>query len=216
MARLDYLLYLVRRLIAMSVNTNISTPNFHFLQQQVAEGNKQAFREIFDTLFTNLTKFSFSFVQSKEASTEIVDEIFIQLWTKRQSIVQINDLRVYLYTATKNASLNYLTKRAKQIQLEPYDNLEVQIADGAATPEQILISKELMQQIKQAIDALPPRCKLIFKLIREDGLKYAEVASILNLSIKTIENQMVIAISKIKEAVKGSLDVQNPKIYLKK
>lgn len=203
-------------MIAMSGNTNISMPNFNCLQQKVAKGDKQAFRQIFDALFDKLSKFAHSFVQSQEASTEIVDEIFVQLWTKRATIVQIIDLRVYLYTATKNASLNYLTKRAKQIAIEPYDNLQVQIADCTASPEQIMISKEILQTIKAAIDALPPRCKLIFKLVREDGLKYAEVAIVLNLSIKTIDNQMVMAVAKIKEAVRGSLEINRSKVYLKK
>lgn len=207
---------MVRRLFVMKGNTIKPIQDFTMLQQQVAAGNKDAFRIIFDTLFSNLVKFSFSFVQSKEASIEIVDEIFVQLWTKRHGIVQILDLRVYLYTATKNASLNYIAKRAKQIQAEPYDYIEVQIADCAATPEQVMISKELMLQIKAAIDSLPPRCKLVFKLIREDGLKYAEVANVLGLSAKTVENQMLIAISKIKEALKGKLLVPRHKVFLKK
>jgi RNA polymerase sigma-70 factor (ECF subfamily) len=189
--------------------------SFISLQQRVAEGDTQAFRRIFDLLFANLASFSFSFVQSKEAATEVVDEIFVQLWTKRHNILQIEDFRVYLYTATKNASLNYIRKRAKQIQLEPYDHLQVQLADNNS-PEQLMISKETLQKIKLAIESLPPRCKLIFKLVREDGLKYNEVAEILNLSLKTIDNQMVIAVSKIKAIIKESLETNHSKVYLKK
>ena len=159
------------------------------LQSQVAVGDTRAFRQIFDALFSNLTKFSFSFVHSKEAATEIVDELFVQLWVKRADIMKINDLRVYLYTATKNASLNYISKKAKQIELEPYENLQVQMTD-VVSPEQIMITKEMLQKIKEAIDSLPPRCKLIFKFVREDGLSYSEVAEILGLSIKTIDSQI--------------------------
>jgi RNA polymerase sigma-70 factor (family 1) len=207
-------LYLVRDTIAMPNKLNKDF-SFISLQQRVAEGDTQAFRQIFDLLFVNLTGFSFSFVQSKEAATEVVDEIFVQLWTKRHNILHIDDLRVYLYTATKNASLNYLAKRAKQIQLEPYDHLEVQIADNNS-PEQLMISKETLKKIKQAIESLPPRCKLIFKLVREDGLKYNEVAKILNLSHKTIDNQMVIAVSRIKSIIKEDLETNQHKVFLKK
>ena len=189
--------------------------SFKLLQKKVAEGDTKAFRQIFDLLFLNLTKFSFLFVQSQEASTEIVDELFVQLWTKREAIIHILDLRVYLDTATKNASLNYIAKRAKQIQLEPYDQIQVQMADYNS-PEQMMIDKEILNKIKQAIDQLPPRCKLIFKLVREDGLKYSEVAEILNLSIKTIDNQLVIAVSRIKEVVQSLLQTDKNKIYLKK
>ena len=185
------------------------------LQSQVAVGDTRAFRQIFDALFSNLTKFSFSFVHSKEAATEIVDELFVQLWVKRADIMKINDLRVYLYTATKNASLNYISKKAKQIELEPYENLQVQMTD-VVSPEQIMITKEILQKIKEAIDSLPPRCKLIFKFVREDGLSYSEVAEILGLSIKTIDAQMVIAVSRIRAKLMNVVETTPNKIYLKK
>jgi RNA polymerase sigma-70 factor (ECF subfamily) len=185
------------------------------LQSQVAVGDTRAFRQIFDALFSNLTKFSFSFVHSKEAATEIVDELFVQLWVKRADIMKINDLRVYLYTATKNASLNYISKKAKQIELEPYENLQVQMTD-LVSPEQLMITKEMLQKIKEAVDSLPPRCKLIFKFVREDGLSYSEVAEILGLSIKTIDAQMVIAVSRIRGKLMNVIETSPNKIYLKK
>jgi RNA polymerase sigma-70 factor (family 1) len=185
------------------------------LQSQVAVGDTRAFRQIFDALFSNLTKFSFSFVHSKEAATEIVDELFVQLWVKRADIMKINDLRVYLYTATKNASLNYISKKAKQIELEPYENLQVQMTD-LVSPEQLMISKEMLQKIKEAIDSLPPRCKLIFKFVREDGLSYSEAAEILGLSIKTIDAQMVIAVARIRAKLMNVIETSPNKIYLKK
>jgi RNA polymerase sigma-70 factor (ECF subfamily) len=185
------------------------------LQSQVAIGDTRAFRQIFDALFSNLTKFSFSFVHSKEAATEIVDELFVQLWIKRADIMKINDLRVYLYTATKNASLNYISKKAKQIEVEPYENLIVHMTD-LVSPEQIMITKEMLQKIKEAVDSLPPRCKLIFKFVREDGLSYSEVAEILGLSIKTIDAQMVIAVSRIRGKLMNVIETSPNKIYLKK
>jgi RNA polymerase sigma-70 factor (ECF subfamily) len=185
------------------------------LQSQVAIGDTRAFRQIFDALFSNLTKFSFSFVHSKEAATEIVDELFVQLWIKRADIMKINDLRVYLYTATKNASLNYISKKAKQIEIEPYENLQVQMTD-LVSPEQIMITKEMLQKIKEAVDSLPPRCKLIFKFVREDGLSYSEVAEILGLSIKTIDAQMVIAVARIRSKLMNVIETSPNKIYLKK
>ena len=185
------------------------------LQSQVAIGDTRAFRQIFDALFSNLTKFSFSFVHSKEAATEIVDELFVQLWIKRADIMKINDLRVYLYTATKNASLNYISKKAKQIEIEPYENLQVQMTD-LVSPEQIMITKEMLQKIKEAVDSLPPRCKLIFKFVREDGLSYSEVAEILGLSVKTIDAQMVIAVARIRGKLMNVIETSPNKIYLKK
>jgi RNA polymerase sigma-70 factor (ECF subfamily) len=107
---------LVRQAIDMPQMKSNIEQDFSMLQCQVAEGDTRAFRQIFDALFSKLSKFSFSFVQSKEAATEIVDELFVRLWTNKTQIIKINDLRVYLYTATKNASLNYIAKKAKQIK----------------------------------------------------------------------------------------------------
>jgi RNA polymerase sigma factor (sigma-70 family) len=72
-------------------------------------------------------------------------------------------------------------------------------------PEQLLITAEMQKRIMAAIQQLPPKCQLIFKLIREDGLKYKEVAELLNLSLKTIENQMTIALKKISESIRFDL-----------
>jgi RNA polymerase sigma-70 factor (ECF subfamily) len=68
-------------------------------------------------------------------------------------------------------------------------------------PEQLMITEEMRKTIRQAIEQLPPRCKQIFTLIKGDGLKYKEVASILNLSVKTVEAQMAIATKKLISAV---------------
>ena len=100
----------------MSQMESTMDQDFSMLQSQVAEGDTRAFRQIFDALFSNLSKFSYSFVQSKEAATEIVDELFVRLWTNKANIIKINDLRVYLYTATKNASLNYIAKRQSKLK----------------------------------------------------------------------------------------------------
>ncbi|HEU0227886.1 MAG TPA: sigma-70 family RNA polymerase sigma factor, partial [Arachidicoccus soli] len=110
----------------------------------------------------------------------------------------INNLRKYLYTATKNYSLNYILKTSKKQVVE----LDEIIIDTRASvtnnsPEDIYITNELMNNIKRVIQELPPQCQQIFQLVREDGLKYKEVASILNISPCTVRNQMVIAIRKI-------------------
>jgi RNA polymerase sigma-70 factor (family 1) len=189
--------------------------NYHDLQNRVCEGDIAAFRVIFDSLFNRLNHFAYSFVQNKEAAVDIVDDLFTKLWLNRQHIVEIKNLRVYLYTATKNASLNYLSAKAKEIITESYDYINIQITDNN-NPEKLMVTQEFQKKINEAIESLPPRCKLVFKLVREDGLKYAEVANILNLSIKTIDNQMVMAVSKIRESMKGILEINKPKIFSKK
>lgn len=180
----------------------------------VAKGDEAAFRKIFDLLFTNLTQFAFSLVKSKDIATELVDEIFIRLWNKRENILSIENIRIYLYKATKNSSLNYLSRQANRNLYEPFDDINIQLKEEQ-NPESLMINNEMLNKIRQAVEALPPRCKIIFKLIREDGLKYKEVAEVLNISVKTVDAQMVIAVSQIKEKLKGDFNF-SPKKNLQK
>ncbi|AYD48027.1 RNA polymerase sigma-70 factor [Arachidicoccus soli] len=158
----------------------------------------RAYEELYKLLFIELNRYSYSFTKSNECAEEVVSDVFIKLWKVRMQLREINNLRKYLYTATKNYSLNYILKTSKKQVVE----LDEIIIDTRASvtnnsPEDIYITNELMNNIKRVIQELPPQCQQIFQLVREDGLKYKEVASILNISPCTVRNQMVIAIRKI-------------------
>jgi RNA polymerase sigma-70 factor (ECF subfamily) len=176
------------------------------LLQQVALGDQLAFRELYHLFHKRLHYFAFALVKTKEAAEEIVEDVFIRLWNQRSSITEINNLRIYLYTATKNTALNYLSKKARESIVEPFDNIDIALQETGVSPEQIMITAETYQRIKQAVEALPPRCKMIFKLIREDGLRYKEVSEILNISINTIDAQMAIAVQRIADAVRRDFE----------
>ncbi len=177
---------------------------YHQLKVRITEGEVAAFRKLFDSLFDQLTQFAFLLVKSKETATEIVDDIFIRLWKNRADILLIDNIKIYLYKATKNTAFNYLS-RTEPLH-EPFDDIHIQLKEEY-DPESLMISNEIILKIREAVNALPPRCKMIFKLIREDGLKYKEAADVLNVSIKTVDAQMVIAVSQIKEKLKGHLQL---------
>ena len=184
------------------------------ITEKVAKGDQEAFRVLFLHFSSKLILFSQSMLVSKEAAIEVVDEVWVKIWKNRESLVTIENLRVYLYTATKNTSLNYLSKKAREMITEPFNDISVQIRDEHC-PEHQMITKEIFAKIHEAVKSLPPRCKLIFKFIREDGLKYKEVAEILNISEKTVDAQMVIAVKRIKEAVGNSFDFQPGRVFKK-
>ena len=175
------------------------------LKERIAESDQRAFRILFDNFSPRLTEFAFSMLKTNDSATEIVDEVFVRIWQHRQQIVSIQNLKVYLYTATKNSALNYISKKAKEQVIEPFDFINIQLKDNES-PEQQMITSELFKKIRLAVDELPPRCKMIFKLVREDGLKYKEVAEILNLSVNTVDAQMVIAVKRISEKLKTDFD----------
>lgn len=184
------------------------------LQERIACGDSAAFRQLFHLFYTRLSQFATSIIKSEEIAGEVVDEVFVRLWTNRATIGSIQNLRVYLYQAVKNESLNYLSRKAHQHIYEPFDDIYIQLNDDLS-PERLMITQELISKIRAAVDALPPRCKMVFKLVREDGLKYREVAEILNLSHKTVDAQMVIAIGRIREALKEEMHLF-PRIFFQK
>jgi RNA polymerase sigma-70 factor (family 1) len=175
------------------------------LKEKIAASDQNSFRQLFHLYAKKLTQFAFAIVKSNEAAREIVDEVFIKIWKNRSSITTIQNLTVYLYTAIKNTSLNYLSARAKQNMVESFDFFSIQLSDNNS-PEKTLISSELLKKINAAIDQLPPRCKMVFKLVREDGLSYKEVGAILKISPKTVDAQMMIAVKQISEKVRMDFD----------
>lgn len=178
------------------------------LQERIAFYNDElAFKEVYYLFYNKLFHFAYAFIKNKERAEEITEDVFINLWRNRSHLTEIKNLKVYLYTATKNSSLNYIAKRAHEITTAPYDDIAIDIAEYDATPEQIMISSEMLKKLNKAIDELPPRCKIIFKLIREDGLRYKEVAEILSLSVNTIDAQMAIAVKRI--AMSINLEFKN-------
>lgn len=183
------------------------------LKEKIAAGDETAFRQLFNLYTRKLTQFAFAIVKSNDAAREIVDEVFIKIWRNKASATNIQNLTVYLYKATKNTALNYLLAKAKENVIEPFDFFSVQLSDDHS-PEKKMITSELLKKINAAIDQLPPRCKMVFKLVREDGLSYKEVGAILNISPKTVDAQMMIAVKQISEKVKADFDyfpTKNPK-----
>lgn len=96
------------------------------------------------------------------------------------------------------------------------DDWLVQLNSIYFDPEKLMITEEVFRQIRQAVNDLPPRCRLIFKLIKEDGLRYKEVAEILHLSIKTVEAQMAIALRRVGKCMQMDIKAPVPTISSKK
>jgi len=191
----------------------IAAARIQFLQTRIAfHDDHQAYKELFLGLYSYLYHFALSFVKSKQPAEEILSDVFIKLWEKRKEIDQIRNLKVYLYVATRNFSLNHIEKQ-KRLATENIDETTITIKALYFDPEQLMITAEMMNRIQKAIYALPPKCQLVFKLVKEDGLKYKEVAEIVNISVKTVENQLAIALQKIGDAVDFHLHRSIPSAF---
>lgn len=176
------------------------------LQQRIASNDQSAYKELFESFYDKLFRLAFLITKSRELSEEIVSDVFIGVWRKREQITRIENLKLYLYVAVKNTSINYLAQLTKT-RIVNIEDLDFELRQPFANPEELLVTKEMNHRVYEAIQALPPRCRIIFKLVKEDGLSYKEAAQFLNLSVATIDNQLVIAIKKISKALFYSFSV---------
>ncbi|GAA4322564.1 RNA polymerase sigma-70 factor [Mucilaginibacter gynuensis] len=164
------------------------------------EHDESAFNALYRTQVVKLSRFARSFLDDNEACKEIVNDVFLRLWLNRDSLHQVRNVQVYLYVCVKNACLNYLksvsSRKVRELTVagKLYFRLD-------ADPAELLINKELHIEITKAINNLPPRCKLIFKMVKEDGLSSNDVAAILELSNKTVFAQLAIALKRIEGVV---------------
>ncbi|MBN9385813.1 MAG: RNA polymerase sigma-70 factor [Chitinophagaceae bacterium] len=175
------------------------------LQRQIALcDDMAAYRKLYDSLHRELFLFSYSIIKSREVAEEIVSDVFIKLWRIRNELPAIENLTVFMYTIARNLSINHITRNYKYPKVS-LDTIEVENIATFDNGEELFISAELSRRVGLAIQGLPSQCKLVFQLAREHGLKYREVAAILNISELTVRNQLVIAAKKI--AAAAQLDV---------
>lgn len=160
----------------------------------------EAYKKLFLHYYPKLLSFSKSITHNTESSEEAVSDVFVAVWSLRKTLLRITNFHLYLYVSTKNISINHLAGQ-RRTQVFSLDDVRTELTSLAYNPEQLLITAEMYRRITAAVQALPPRCRLIFKLVKEDNLRYKEVAELLHLSVKTIEAQMAIAVRKLGEAV---------------
>ena len=180
----------------------------------IAYNNDQlAYRTLFIQLHGKLKQFSFSIVRSEEEVEDIVSELFVLIIQRKEQLCQLESPLYYFYTTVRNMSLNLLKKQKRRAGLS-MDEWQIQLNSIYFRPDLLMITEEMVSKIKMAINSLPNRCRLIFKLIKEDGLKYKEVAELLNISVKTVEAQMAIAMRRMAQSMQ--VDLQSKPILEKR
>lgn len=166
----------------------------------------KAFEALYYLLFNRLIKFCVYYVGKKEIAEEIISDIMVRCWENRKAETVILNLETYLFTAVRNQSLKYIKKNAHVHLVEIEPSSEFQFMDHA-DPGKQLENKELHHQLDQAIDKLPKQSRIIFKLIKENGMKYKEVAEILEISPRTVQTQLFRAIDKLRVSLKAYHDI---------
>lgn len=174
------------------------------LFQQMIRGDERAFRLLYDEYAEQLYHFSYSFLHERETAEEAVLDVFTTIWNKRRQLTHVVDIKKYLYMSVKNQSLHYIRRNhiPAQDSLELYE-IEIQTED--LNPEDMLLSKEYKLLIQNAVNALPPKCREVFRLVLSGKLKNREIAEVLGISEKTVNEHISLAYKRVAKFVRRDL-----------
>jgi len=162
--------------------------------EKISQGDTEAFSWLFRKYFEPLYYFAGRIIKDPQASENVVQDVFVKIWTDREKKQIVSNLKSYLYTAVKNHALNYI-KREKKL-MEPLGDLSY-ADNNARTPEETLMDKELINKVHQAVRNLPEKCRHIYLMHRYDKLTYNEIAEIQKISVNTVKTQMKRALQKL-------------------
>ncbi len=157
----------------------------------------QEIEKLFKDNHKALYRVSYGVVRDHDACRDIVQDVFYQFWKSKDKLELGPGIKSYLYKATINLSINY-AKKVKRLSLMGEEGL-ISGKSDISNPHEEAVASELQESIDKAIANLPSRCQTIFIMSRYEGLKYQEIADTLGLSLKTVENQMGIALKKLRE-----------------
>jgi RNA polymerase sigma-70 factor (ECF subfamily) len=166
----------------------------------VQNKESEAYKILAEHYHPSLLSFATAFLKSKEPAEEVVNDVLYNILLKREKVREINNLRIYLFTAVRNSCLTIIQKSKRDQELILNISQEKQ-GLVAYDPESILITGELRHRLKITINGLPPRCKLIYEMIFFEGMRNKDVAQKLNISVNTIDVQLAIAQKRLIDAV---------------
>jgi RNA polymerase sigma-70 factor (family 1) len=186
----------------MNRSAIIQQPDEHLLQR-IQQGDERALEALFKKYYPSLLRFARGIVQTREDAEDIVQGVFIKIWDMRGSLDIHTALKAYLYMAVKNRCFNQLKQNEKKYWMDESfkDDLRVSTEPVVYT----VAVKDLDREIRAAIEKLPPKCGLIFKLSRFEEKSYKEIAAIMEISVKTVENQMGRALQLMRTMLKEHL-----------
>ncbi len=165
----------------------IQTPDLDILLA-IRQGNERVFETVFRKYYQSLCNYACGILKDMDDAEEVVQSIFLKFWEQRESIEINVSLKSYLYRAVHNTCLN----RLKHLKIQEVHKLYVgnYYEENHDSATEMMDKTDLESRISNALEKLPEQCRLIFKMSRFEELKYQEIADILGLSIKTIENQI--------------------------
>ncbi|HEX7583263.1 MAG TPA: RNA polymerase sigma-70 factor [Prolixibacteraceae bacterium] len=169
------------------------------LYLKLKEGDERAFQTLFRKYYSAMCHFANQFLNDKELAEETVQDMFVKIWEKRQTLTIETSVKHYFFRSVRNHCLNQIQHEKIKKQ---YASRILESAHQEINTEQYYIEVDLIRRIENSIDSLPPKRQEIFRLSREQGMKYKEIAEALNISVKTVEAQMGLALKHLRNELK--------------
>lgn len=165
--------------------------------ENIQKGDEESFEFLFKKYYLPLTRFAWRHVNSKAIAEELVQEIFTIIWEKRKDLDTTGSVRSYLYKSVRNLSINHLNHQEVKNRYDRQwsskrENPEIEFHDE-------IREEQIRNAVATAIEELPPRSKMTYKLHRYDGLTYEEIKDVMGISVKTVESQMTRTLKILRE-----------------
>jgi RNA polymerase sigma-70 factor (ECF subfamily) len=172
--------------------------------KRLKKGNRDVFEEVFSSYYPSLLLLARKILLDASAAEDIVHHIFLQLWENKEKLQIRDSLSAYLSTSVRNACFNYLKHVKVKEDYEASFLVKVSEPDLSVTPSALLIEKEQVKEIKTWINQLPEKCGQVFRLSRFHSMSNKEIALLLNISVRTVENQIYRAMKILRDRVSNS------------
>lgn len=174
-------------------------------QHKISGGDESAFNQLFRCFYIRLVDFGTNILKARPPAEEIVNDVFVKLWQRRQYLPEVQKIKVFLYVAVKNGCYNYLRSNSLWSVTVGID--QVAGITSMQDPGTDMAFRELQHRLNTIIASLPEQSRQVFRMVREDGLRYKEVAEILQISPRTVETQLFRAVKKIRQELERSFTV---------
>jgi RNA polymerase sigma-70 factor (ECF subfamily) len=181
---------------------SLSDPRVAF--DRLASGDQQAFDSLYRAYHPSLCAFACSIVRDAAAAEDIVQDVFVTLWTNRKKLATPTTPRAYLYAAVRNRALNHLRNRNVSDAWEEREQIESDFPSSSEpSPAEQIEVQEAHQQLQAALNSLSPRAKIAATLRWYEQMTYAEIAEAMGISEKSVENQLARALKALRLNLRG-------------
>lgn len=172
----------------------------NILFEKIKNDDEVAFKALFDTFYASLCHYANHFLEDHSLAEETVQQLFVKIWERRHTIKIESSVKNYLFRSVYNHCLNLLEH--KKVRRQHARQLKENFREES-DPDRFFLEPGLAEKIEACIEELPEKRREIFRLSREEGLKYREIADQLEISVKTVETQMGLALKTLREKLRN-------------